>query len=1142
VNVAAGDSYHEQILERLAGKLDPDAFERCMGDLLRDDLPGLAPVVGGSDGGFDGEIPDRAGEPYPLACTTSTEFSSVKRNLIGSLESARKKAWCRNKIAFATAARLTPPQRDKLRAAVRDRGALLTHLFDRDALADRLYRCPDCCMKLLGLPRRLRALSVVPESPRSGTTVSILGRDDDIEWLRTTAGDRLVYGQPGCGKTFLLRRVVAEGGSWFLVSDDPQQLESDLLELQPRVVIVDDAHVHPDRITLLRRMRDELGHRFEIIATCWPHDVAEVAALLGGLPAGKMRALELLTRDEIVELFGQLGVVADDDPMRFLVDQAANKPGLAVVMAQSWLDGDTRDVWTGEALRRDVVASFRQRIGRLADDVLAAISLGGEGGMPIDAVATCLGAQPRDIRLAAVELRAGGVLTEVAEAQVSVAPAALRTALVREAFFSRGASRSLVPLTELLDVAPRFEDAALEIVRCARSGGEVGTQQLREVVLRACASARHRSTRVWREAALIDAATACWVLEEYPGDVTDVARETLHHAPARTLGALLHASESASGEIRNTLDHPLRIVSDWCRRLEPDEAESLQRRRRLLASIERYSKSAGKADVAVQAGFLALDPSGERHSRDPGLGRTIHLRWAILSGASITALGEMWNALRPLVQHNPGESWPYVSDLLWKCAHPDGIHPAPMTLESRAALRSLGGQILRDLTPMAQGHPGIASRLADYADALGVTLELPRDETFEIVFPPHADAEPTDSDRMRIERLAAEWSSLPPADVVPMLSLYDHEQHFVAHGRANLLGDLCSSIAEAVDVPEEWIGEPTVDGAPPVLLAPLVSRCVREERPTAADVVDRCLAARSTTWNWIGVDGALRMRGLPPEMLGRALDIAIRFPDHVETLCSRGAVPIETLGLLLASDVVVLRIAGVVGEWLAKPRKQVRADVREQWHAAIRRTRLQDLDELQRSSSLEFWLGEIFRGDPDLSVAWLQSALPGNHFNLQLDGPLGDAIDGLSREQRIALVPTLAEVRVAADSQELPARLVAGDPDVYRMLICTTELPNAPGLHLAPLADPTRPEWRGLAIAALLAGYSPEDVAAASIDVADRIGDDTRRLKICRELFDRLRGDDDDGLAQVGLAGAGLVDACLERATRRARDQALRGI
>lgn len=56
-------SYRDQILERLSGKLDSGIFERCMGDLLREDLPGSVRAVGGSDSGFDGASPTAMANP-----------------------------------------------------------------------------------------------------------------------------------------------------------------------------------------------------------------------------------------------------------------------------------------------------------------------------------------------------------------------------------------------------------------------------------------------------------------------------------------------------------------------------------------------------------------------------------------------------------------------------------------------------------------------------------------------------------------------------------------------------------------------------------------------------------------------------------------------------------------------------------------------------------------------------------------------------------------------------------------------------------------------------------------------------------------------------------------------------------------------
>jgi hypothetical protein len=40
------DPFYRDIVERLTNKLDPDLFERCAADLLRDELPRWCPCVG----------------------------------------------------------------------------------------------------------------------------------------------------------------------------------------------------------------------------------------------------------------------------------------------------------------------------------------------------------------------------------------------------------------------------------------------------------------------------------------------------------------------------------------------------------------------------------------------------------------------------------------------------------------------------------------------------------------------------------------------------------------------------------------------------------------------------------------------------------------------------------------------------------------------------------------------------------------------------------------------------------------------------------------------------------------------------------------------------------------------------------------
>ena len=81
------DAFYREIWDGLGRDLDPDLFERCVGDLLRLDFPTLVPVRGGGDSGMDGAIADGEGPAFPLVCTTSDD---VIGNLTKSLMSYLK--------------------------------------------------------------------------------------------------------------------------------------------------------------------------------------------------------------------------------------------------------------------------------------------------------------------------------------------------------------------------------------------------------------------------------------------------------------------------------------------------------------------------------------------------------------------------------------------------------------------------------------------------------------------------------------------------------------------------------------------------------------------------------------------------------------------------------------------------------------------------------------------------------------------------------------------------------------------------------------------------------------------------------------------------------------------------------------------
>src|ERR1700730_3339327 len=369
------DPFYRQILEALEG-IGPDSevFEACMGDILRSELPGLVPVPGGKDQGRDGEFPDRHGRPSPLICTTHED---VARNLCMSLDAFLRGGSTPGQAALATSRALTWAERRTLSDLAAHRGFTLRPVFERRAVADRLYRNSRWCKELLGLSGAPSALSVVPPTRRPLIDLEPIGRQADIDWVRSSLGDRVLSGAPGAGKTFLLYYLMRDGwNALFLVGEDEQAIANAVREQQPEIVVVDDAHGDPSRLTRLIHLRKDkdIDAEFSILATSWEGGRKDVQESLG-VSDRACRRLELLTRNQIVEVFHGVGVRVNDDAMRALVDQAANKPGLAATIGTLWLQGAWEEVLNGSAVAAHLVSTFGKLVGTEAEEVMAAFAL-----------------------------------------------------------------------------------------------------------------------------------------------------------------------------------------------------------------------------------------------------------------------------------------------------------------------------------------------------------------------------------------------------------------------------------------------------------------------------------------------------------------------------------------------------------------------------------------------------------------------------------------------------------------------------------------------------------------------------------------------------------------------------------------------
>ncbi len=138
------------------------------------------------------------------------------------------------------------------------------------------------------------ALSRLPRTERPYVEIPLVGRQASLEWLKQTTGDRLMLGQPGAGKTFLLHQMAQENRGLFLVTREIGDIAAGIRSQEPSIIFVDDAALDRDLLLTLRHMRTEMAVDFAIVATGWPGDEAALVQALN-LPNYLIHRLESLT-------------------------------------------------------------------------------------------------------------------------------------------------------------------------------------------------------------------------------------------------------------------------------------------------------------------------------------------------------------------------------------------------------------------------------------------------------------------------------------------------------------------------------------------------------------------------------------------------------------------------------------------------------------------------------------------------------------------------------------------------------------------------------------------------------------------------------------------------------------------------------
>lgn len=1095
------DPYYQQILDGLAGPLDPDVFEEAAGDLLRDAFPALVPIRGGTDFGMDGAISDGKGPAYPLTCTTSPD---VIGNLRSSLESYVLGGGTRRKVVVATSQHLSGTKRRNLNKEAERLGFQLVQIADQAAFAHRLYRNNDWCRRLLGLTGRPSALSVIPETDRPLIGDALVGRDADLDWLRNLDGDGMLVGQPGSGKTSLFRQLAVEGWGLFVVDSQPDALANAIRAQQPAVVVVDDAHVRSEVITKLRQLRSELGASYRIVASSWPGDADSVAVGMN-LASAQRRNLELLTRDQIVEVVKSVGIRRPNRLIRSIVDQADGRPGLAVTLANFCIRGDVTDVFFGEVLKRSLAADFESLVGRRATQILAALSLGGKVGMTVSDVASGLGLSAVDVQSDIVRLAAAGVLMEV-DQRLSVRPDILRYLLVRDVFFSGAVS---LPMDSFLDKTPSLEETAITLIGVRGYGGDVPDRLIMDMLERA------DSQSAWSLFASLGAVETTTALRRHPELAISVARHALSNAPDIVLPLLLQKAVGDDRALNSHMEHPLRLIEGWIK-ARPDVAgDAAARRKSLLQAIKQWLGEGGNRDVARRALGFVLTPGYEHDESDPGSGNTVTFSRSLLPPEQITQIGALWPEVRDSFGLDGSSDFEHVLQIAHTWTYPETLVLTGKLPEGcRSAISPIAQTIIKDLAAIAANRPGVIHRLQEYADELEITLPADVSSEFETLFPKSFLKNWRDDDGKYadgIERLAESWRNEDPHTVCGKIVQFDREARQAGINWPRGTVNVCLKLAAKVPQPLVWfraLREAAGDGE---LLEPFLAQAIQRREAGWENAIRECMGDPDR--RWLGVAQGL-MQDVSIDLVNEALSHEETCERIVETMCHRGQIPRSNVFRLLGHISTKVATATAIGEWHANSQGTVPPDLYPDWKSAV-----------LRSDADDTWIPEILKHEPALAEEWLIQHLASAKDILRSDvcRSITERLDQAARRRLMSTMPATYR------TQRIAKALVGNDLELYRELLNNVRLKH---FHLDPLHGMKAPKWRDMALAALDAGYSPELVAdAVHGGSTSWSGPESGYWQEWVDRFLLLEKSDDDRMKQVADFGV--------RNAQRRRDVAL---
>lgn len=1124
-HVAGKDDLRDMIHAGLEKCSDPNLFERCACDFLRNNYPNISPIPGGSDGGFDGVVYDEAGFKIPLIATTEKD---PHRNLKRSLTRISRSGARITTVIFACSRHLTPRTRERLEATADELGAQQLRIYDQTWFADRLYEDDRWRKDLLGLSGRPSALSKVPLSRTGLPGTTVIGRDKELRRLRNISTDIVLVGDSGLGKTHLLKVIANEGLGLFLVDNDREAIANALRRLKPATIFVDDAHSAHERLRTLIQIRDELGADFRILAATWTHAAKEVCAILR-TPASARIDLELIDADTMVKIVRGLGFRGQNEWVRVMVHQASGRPGLAATLVHLMETRKESDVWSGKALLDHVAAQIAPDQRQIALRILACFGIFGDAGTDSLFVAQHLDIPQLYVDVLLSNLGHIGIIRQSRHPKhVFIAPQQFRWILVKELFFCAPHALDYRPILARDPTNPEI----LKTLVGARSR-QANIPELQQLI------GATNVADVWGTFASLGRRESAYLIDNRPKLVPETAFALLRHCPDLAIPALLDAvadGQDSSNGIWES-NSPYKELGKWIKSQDQSLQQRLQSCRTLLTAARHWWQSRGTDDadagnVALAAICIAFSPNVEGTETDPGAGHTLTIVSGTLGLNACKEVVALWNANSKLLEFGVHNAWQAIVSLAFEWVTPPMGFRLPG--ENKDLHYDTAKSILVAAASASKGILGAQRRIAEAAQSLGLEVEVALDPEMSLLYPLARRSGDTQKKLVEHEAVvrarAQDWVKLGPDEAARRIVYYDNEARLAnltwPRFSVSLFQEICARVTDHL----AWARALVHRDAPVDILLVFARQVAASSTATFVQWLEDTL--KLSKYEPAVVEAVLSNANYDHPLLPTVISTARRHCGQVEVMCLRQEVTTEILRMLLTSNDQEVALAAAVGEWHAANNRPVRW--LEDWQSAIVASA-----ELREFRSMdEYHLTEILSKHPNLAKRWLVRIIEKNSEYLPY--PTSKiAKDTIRKLDVPARVDLLSALRGSSSLEELIPAIVGDDSEVYEAVLRRNDLRD---VRLVPLARMPGRAWRDFVELALNNTASVDDVIEASEPRSwSSWGPQSNYWKERQEAFEQFVADSDPLVSQVARRCAEEMKKRVEECLARERHEAIYG-